>query len=665
MKALRLALLGPFQARLSGGRAVRIHRRKARILVAYLAMRAGERLPRETLVELLWSDAAPARARHNLRQTLTVLRRDLSGLQAPPSLLGGESLRLSPSLVRLDVTRFERLAHRGNVRSLEQAQALYRGDFLEGVSVRGEPIEAWLSAERSRLRDVLVRVLDRLLAIRIKAGSPAAALSAARRILTLDPAREDVHRRVMRIHAAGGRRAAALRQYRACAAVLRTDFDTTPEVETTELYRAILVRPSADGSRAPEAIRRYRLAADGAVLRSAFEEAAANLERCVAEVESLPAGRARLAWSVDARLALEAALVPLGDIARLRKQLRAAEADAQRLSDRRRLGWVMVHRMSCDLWDGDAEAAVSRGVRGLEIAAAARDRVLALGARCRLAQAHYHRGDFREGARLAAELRSEQPPGQMSLRWACQGMLPAVHYRMYLGLCLSELGSFRHARMIVEESVRLAEHAAHDWSHACARSTLGVCDLQSGRAHEACESFAVVQALQRARGGASRFVLPSAPVGSALALVGRGVEGMRLIEADAASSAPRLHATFRRRSLVTLARWRLREGRCEEARAHAEEALRLARAQHHRAGEATTLLTLGEIQERLDGPRPGGPSRGLALVVDALARAEALGMRPLAVRCHETLGVLWDRAGEMERASIARRTALDLRQAID
>jgi hypothetical protein len=40
-------------------------------------------------------------------------------------------------------------------------------------------------------------------------------------------------------------------------------------------------------------------------------------------------------------------------------------------------------------------------------------------------------------------------------------------------------------------------------------------------------------------------------------------------------------------------------------------------------------------------------------------------MRPLAVRCHETLGVLWDRAGEMERASIARRTALDLRRAID
>ena len=117
--------------------------------------------------------------------------------------------------------------------------------------------------------------------------------------------------------------------------------------------------------------------------------------------------------------------------------------------------------------------------------------------------------------------------------------------------------------------------------------------------------------------------------------------------------------TFRQRSLASLARWRLREGRFEEALAYAEEALRLARAQRQRAGEASGLHLLAEILARGDAGEVAG-RRALAACLDALAHAEALGMRPLVAQCYETLGALWERAGDADRAHAARAAATEL-----
>src|SRR4029450_4456872 len=51
---------------------------------------------------------------------------------------------------------------------------------------------------------------------------------------------EVVHRAVMRLQAALGRRDAALRQYQTCINVLQHELGVEPEPETKELYREIL-----------------------------------------------------------------------------------------------------------------------------------------------------------------------------------------------------------------------------------------------------------------------------------------------------------------------------------------------------------------------------------------------------------------------------------------
>jgi DNA-binding SARP family transcriptional activator len=163
-------------------------------------------------------------------------------------------MSLDPAALELDVTNFVRLAGEATTDALEQAALLYRGDFLEGFDVDEEPFESWLMEERERLRDLAIDALARALAHQRKAGALPAALRTARQLLTIDPLQEPVHRTLMRLLAQAGQRAAALRQYQQCVAVLRRELGVEPELETKQLYQEILrqrTHPGVPTTRAP------------------------------------------------------------------------------------------------------------------------------------------------------------------------------------------------------------------------------------------------------------------------------------------------------------------------------------------------------------------------------------------------------------------------------
>src|SRR5215203_4271705 len=73
---LMLFLIGPMRAQVKG-RPVELQSRKARALLAYLALRRGISVPRDTLCALLWGERGEEQARASLRQTLSVIRKDL------------------------------------------------------------------------------------------------------------------------------------------------------------------------------------------------------------------------------------------------------------------------------------------------------------------------------------------------------------------------------------------------------------------------------------------------------------------------------------------------------------------------------------------------------------------------------------------------------------
>lgn len=244
---LSLRLLGGLHAERRPGRALVIRRKKAQVLLAYLAVRPGRACSRDTLATLLWSGTTDEHARHNLRQTLFALRRTIG---PDPFVVDGEQVGLREGVVDVDVAAFERAVQEGTPEALAEAAALYQGDLLAGVRVDEAPFDDWLGAERQRLRELALTALEQLLALRRSAGALDAAAEIGHRLLGVDPLRESAHRALMDLYARQGRRADALRQYGQCAELLRRELGVEPEAATTRLFHEI------QGEAPPGAARR-------------------------------------------------------------------------------------------------------------------------------------------------------------------------------------------------------------------------------------------------------------------------------------------------------------------------------------------------------------------------------------------------------------------------
>ena len=258
MTALSLQLLGPFEARLDDGRTVAVSAKKARALLAYLALAGGKPVPRARLASLLWAFSSDDQARTSLRQTLALLRKCLmrDGVWL---VRNGDTLAIDLAGVEVDALQFEALAAEAAPAALERASVVYRGEFLDGMSLREEAFEVWLRSERARLQELMLEVLAKLFEHSAERGDYQAAARAAHRLLALDPLREDVHRALMRLHGEHGQRGLALKQFGECCDLLRRELDVSPAPETCQLHEQMrdqgLAQADAAGRHAgPQAI---------------------------------------------------------------------------------------------------------------------------------------------------------------------------------------------------------------------------------------------------------------------------------------------------------------------------------------------------------------------------------------------------------------------------
>lgn len=240
MTRLSLTLLGGFQARLDPAGPVSLPSRKARALLAYLALPLGRPHPRDKLAALLWGGIREDAARNSLRQALFALRQALATTEPPSLVVDANAIALDPAAVSVDAATFEGLVGEATPDALERASALYGGDLLAGLDVGEVPFEEWLLGERERLRELAIEGRARLLGWQWRDGALEPALRTALGLLALDPLQEPTHRTLMRLYAQLGRRGAALRQYQQCVGVLGRELGIEPEAETKALYQEIL-----------------------------------------------------------------------------------------------------------------------------------------------------------------------------------------------------------------------------------------------------------------------------------------------------------------------------------------------------------------------------------------------------------------------------------------
>jgi DNA-binding SARP family transcriptional activator len=248
-----IRLLGRLQVE-QGGAPVELPARKSEALLAVLARRPGVPHGREQLAALLWPEVAEAQARTSLRQALGHLRSRISDALIKSS---ADQLYLEPAAASVDVAELERILRRPPLER-EPAQHWLRGSLLEGFPAVSDAFADWLAIERARLSERLVPALEECLAALSAAGQLERALELGVRLTELEPARESVHRALIRLELARGEPAAALSRYERCRELLLRLLGVEPAPETAQLKRAAMdlrSEPAAAASEPSEALR--------------------------------------------------------------------------------------------------------------------------------------------------------------------------------------------------------------------------------------------------------------------------------------------------------------------------------------------------------------------------------------------------------------------------
>ena len=94
------------------------------------------------------------------------------------------------------------------------AANLYGGHLLAEMAIPEEAWTEWIEAQRQRLEGLALDAMVKLGEQELEAGNHEPALSAANRAIAISGLREDAHRLMMRVLAAGGRREEFDRQAR-------------------------------------------------------------------------------------------------------------------------------------------------------------------------------------------------------------------------------------------------------------------------------------------------------------------------------------------------------------------------------------------------------------------------------------------------------------------
>ncbi len=228
-------------------RPVQLASSKARLLLAYLATFRGRPHSRALLAGTLWPNQPEEKARRRLSDTLWRLRRALGEYiladeesiefnTALPYWLDQEELERKLNSYRRETTGTQ--APLASHQALEEAVALYQGEFLEGI------YDDWVLVERERLRGLYLQALQALLVVYKQTGDYVAALTTAQRLVAMEPFHEAIHREIMRLYHLTGRDAEAIAQYHHCRDILHRELNVTPSPETEALYQALVRRPS-------------------------------------------------------------------------------------------------------------------------------------------------------------------------------------------------------------------------------------------------------------------------------------------------------------------------------------------------------------------------------------------------------------------------------------
>jgi tetratricopeptide (TPR) repeat protein len=419
---------------------------------------------------------------------------------------------------------------------------------------------------------------------------------------------------------------------------------------------ATLAQHTVGAERWEKAATYLREAGARALARSANREAAARFEEALGVLPHLPEDRRREELAIDLRFDLRNALTPLAEMEATIQALREAEALAQRLGDRHRLGRALSFATNCLYLMGNARSAIEAGTQARSLAEDLDDLPLQVATDMYVGRAYHALGDYRRAIqtleRPVGALVGDRVRDHLGLP-----VLPAVFSRALLATSLAEVGDFRAGARLTAEARSLAEAARHADTTVWACWSSGYLLLLQGDSERAGEVLEQALAVCRANDLPTYAPRMSSDLGLSYALRGRVKDGIEMIERAVEEATARKQVALLPALTLGLGHAYLLGGRAQEARDIGSRSLIHAREHGERGHEAYALRMLADgvaLAER-DAPAPADEYYRAAL-----ALATDLGMRPLTAWCQLGLGQLLARVGQRAEARAIVTTAAAL-----
>ena len=254
---LILHVVGGISLETADGRPIDLPNKKARAILAYLALSQNPYETRERIAGLFWSDSGEEQARASLRQCIKQLRDRLNKVDFTSLQAGSQEISLDPAAVNVDLLDIGDDLSRGKLHTLLSDVAVLSEQILYGYETLDRSFAAWLHVIRQNWHD---RLIARVQSVMRDRSSPAdLAVEAAGALVKLDSTHEEAQRHLIRHHADSGNTAAAIRQYNGLWDHLDREFDMEPDGETQTLIAQIKAgtyeaapTPASGGVVAPE-----------------------------------------------------------------------------------------------------------------------------------------------------------------------------------------------------------------------------------------------------------------------------------------------------------------------------------------------------------------------------------------------------------------------------
>jgi WD40 repeat protein/DNA-binding SARP family transcriptional activator/class 3 adenylate cyclase len=256
---LHFRVLGPLEVDAGSG-PIALGGPKQRAVLARLLIRPNELVAADALVDEVWGNDPPEKARNVIQTYVSHLRKAL-GHDRIQSHAPGYRLRVEPS--ELDAARFDGLLGDAKkalpldpniaVGLLDDALSLWRGPALADVAE-----QPFLLAEAARLEDSRLQAQEDRIEALLECGAQARAIGELEVLVGRHRFREKLWTLLMLALYRDGRQAEALRAYRRAREILVEELGIDPSPELARLHERVLKQdPTLDLRGEP--LRGYRL----------------------------------------------------------------------------------------------------------------------------------------------------------------------------------------------------------------------------------------------------------------------------------------------------------------------------------------------------------------------------------------------------------------------